>query len=402
MNGGTGGSGTAGSGGSTSTIDPALSAPLFDQDKVQRFDINLPQASIDALKQVPDVYVHGSVTYGDITLGDVGVRIKGEASLRPLDKKAALKLKLDEFVPKQTLLGMRRITLNNMVSDPTFMAERVTYQLFAAAKLPAPRCNHAVVYVNGELYGLYAHVESEDKTFLSRWFASNDGNLYEDAQVDFKPGNEQYFDLETNETRNDRTDLKALITAIDQASDQTYLTDLDASLDTAQFLRYTAAEGAVNQWDGYSYTYFEPNNFRIYNDPTTGKFSFVPWGMDESLKPHPYSAREFIPLFSVPIYEDKPDARDSGGLIFVRCLGSDSCRAQYADVLRDMISVYEKADLPSLAAKYYDQIKDHVYEDTRKEVTNEEFEAAYQALLTHLRARPNVMRDDMTAAGFTP
>jgi hypothetical protein len=402
---------TASAGSSGTVAGPDLSDELFAEDKLPRFDITIPPESIAALATAPAIYTHASLKYGDTTLSDVGIRIKGEASQRTLDQKAAFKLKLDEFVAKQTLLGLKRITLNNMVSDPTFMSERLSYHLFREAKLPAPRCNNALVYVNGEYYGVYANVESEDKTFLSRWFSSNDGNLYEDGQGDFKPGSEQSFDLETNETLNDRTDLTALINAINSAGDSTYLDDLSATLNTEHFLRYTALEGALNQWDGYSYTYFEPNNFRLYHDPASNKFVFLPWGLDLTLKPYPVPPddpdaamymREMIPLFEVPLYENGAGGRNSGGLIFVQCLERASCKQQYAQALREMIAVYDGAKLATLAAQFYAQIKAHVEADTRKELKYEEFEAAYQKLLDHLSKRSAAMRADMTAAGFTP
>jgi hypothetical protein len=43
-----------------------------------------------------------------------------------------------------------------------------------------------------------------------------------------------------------------------------------------------------------------------------------------------------------------------------------------------------------------------VLEEERKEVSNAEFENAYQALLQHLAMRSQAMRSDLTAAGFTP
>ena len=113
-----------------------------------------------------------------------------------------------------------------LVDDPAVARELAREPIAGhheLAGLPAPRCNSALVYVNGEFYGVYANVEAEDKTFLSRWFASNDGNLYEEGQVDFVPGAEVEFDLETNETANDRTDLMQLIAAVDSASDATFL-----------------------------------------------------------------------------------------------------------------------------------------------------------------------------------
>ena len=410
--GGRSGSGTAGNGAN----DP--SSALFDPEVLQRFDITLPAASVDALGQTPDVYTHGALTYGDTTLADVGVRIKGESSRRTLEQKAAFKLKLDEYVANQRLLGLNRITLNNMVSDATFMAECLAYTVYRAANLPAPRCNHALVYVNDELFGVYAHIESEDKTFLRRWFSSVDGNLYEDGMSDFVSGAESSFDLQTNETANNRSDLRALIGALDSARSSTYLADLDGILDVSHYLRYTAVEAAVNQWDGYSYTYYEPNNFRIYHDPSTGKFTFIPWGHDLSMKAfpmyddNPAPARSFIPLFTAPLYENKEGARDAGGRIFVGdrsgdpgratggCLGSTSCRSEYATAARDVITLYESLGLPALAASMYAQIREHVRAESRKEVSNAEFESAYQALLTHLEGRTQAMQNDLTEAGF--
>jgi len=400
-------------------IDASASAELFDQRSVVRFDITLPQASIDALAAAPDVYTPASLTYRDTTLPDVGVRIKGESSRRTLMQKAAFKIKTDEYVADQTLLGMKRITLNNMLSDDTYMAECLAYHVWRRARLPAPRCNHAVVYVNGTYYGVYAHVESEDKTFLRRWFASDDGNLYEDGMADFVSGAASSFDLQTNEMVNDRSDLIALISAIDSASSATYLQDLDAVLDTAHFLRFSALEAAVNQWDGYSYTYFEPNNFRIYHDPTTRKFTFLPWGHDLSMKAFKYveadrPAREYIPLFTRPLYENRSGARDSGGRIFVGdrvgpraaggCLDSAECRSAYAEAAREIIAVYEGADLRALAQQTYELIRPHIYEESssRREVSNADFEAAYQTLLGFIAGRAQAMREDLTEAGFTP
>jgi spore coat protein CotH len=376
------------------------SAELFDPDKLPRFDITLSQAAITSLTNAPGTYVHAGLRYGTTTLADVAVRIKGEASQRTITQKAAFKIKTDEFVGGQTLLGLKRVTLNNMAQDPTFLAERLAYHVYRAAGLPAPRCNSALVYVNDDFYGVYANVESEDKTFLHRYFSNATGNLYEDAQVDFEPGNEATFTLQTNETVNDRSDLQAFTAAIAAAKDESFLADMDATLDTAHFLKWTAVEGAVNQWDEYSYTYFEPNNFRLYHDPASGKFTFLPWGMDLAMKPFVDGSLAFIPLFQVPIYENKPGNREAGGLVFKRCLASPGCKSKYAQVLAQIADLYDAQKLDELAAQYYAQIKDHVYEDWRKEYSNQEFETAYQALLGTIRGRTAAMRSDLKAAGF--
>lgn len=393
--GGTGGN--AGSGGS-GTVD--TSAALFDQDSLPRFDITLSQEAIGSLTNSPSTYVHATLRYGDITLNDVAVRIKGESSLRTITQKAAFKIKLDEYVSGQNLLGLHRITLNNLSQDPTMMAERLAYHMFNAAKLPAPRCNHALVYVNDDFYGVYANIESEDKVFLRRFFTSASGNLYEDAEVDFIAGNEDKFDLQTNEAANDRSDLRAFVAAIAAASDENFLADMSATLDTTHFLKYSAIEGAIDQWDGYAYTYFDPNNFRIYHDPASGKLTFLPWGLDLTFKAFPDNTLTYIPLFKTPVYENKPGNHDAGGLIFKRCLASTSCKSSYAQVLESVAKLYDAEKLDELAAKYYAQIKPIVPMDWRKEYSDQDFENAYQTLLTHIRGRSAAIRGDLQAAGF--
>jgi len=341
--------------------------------------------------------VRGALRYGTEKVADIGVRIKGEGSLRTLAEKAAFKLKFDEFVAKQTFHGLRRMTFNNMVEDPTFVAERLAYHFFRELGLPAPRCNHAVLSVNGEPFGLYANVEAEDKTFLRRWFESDAGNLYEEGQVDFEPGNEQKFDLETNEERNDRSDLTALISSLASAEPTTFLEEVGAQLDMAHFLKFTAAEAAVNQWDMYAYTVFYPNNFRIYREPLAQKFVMLPWGMDMSMKPYRDSGRLHILPLRLSHQYDMPMRPITAGRIFRDCLESAPCRAAYIQVVLSTADRYESAGLEALAKKYFAQAEPHILEDLRQEYTSAEIRAGFDSLLQVVRERPGSLR-----AGVAP
>lgn len=390
---GNGAGGASGGLGGMPSID--TSGELYDPEQVPRFDIDLPPESVQALGMAPDVYVRGTLRYAGETLADIGVRIKGEASQRTLDEKAAFKLKFDEFVSKQSFHGLRRMTFNNMVEDPTYLAERLAFHFFREAGLPAPRCNHALVYVNGTLFGLYANLETEDKTFLRRWFTSDAGNLYEEGQVDFEPGNETTFDLETNEEKNDRSDLTALIAALGSAKPESFLADVGTQLDTQHFLAFTAAEAAVNQWDMYAYTVFYPNNFRIYRDPTAQKFVMLPWGMDMSMKPYRDSGRPHILALELSRQYDNQGAPITSGRIFRQCLESPGCRSAYIKVVEDTATLYENAQLEPLAKKYYEQIKAHIAADPRTEYTAKQSQDGYESLLKTIRERPAALRESV-------
>jgi hypothetical protein len=394
-------------GGNAPLRDP--SAELYDPERLPEFHIELSEEAVATLSLVSgsddprqDTYVKANFRYGEETLGDIGLRIKGEGSFQQLDAKPAWKLKFDEFVPDQSFRGLKRMTLNNLFEDPSFIAERLAYDVYRAASVPAPRCNNALVYVNGEFYGVYANVEAEDKPFLRRWFDDDGGNLYEEGQSDFVPGAEATFDLETNEARNDRTDLVGLIEAIDSATAATFLDDVGAHLDIENYLKFTAIEAAVNQWDMYSYTVFWVNNLRLYRDPTAGKFHFIPWGHDLSMKPYRDSGKPYVHLFDLSRQYDAPNGQVSAGLLFRRCLESAPCIAAYRQAVEDVIVVYEALDLEARAAAYYEQIKPFVYDDERKRVccgsellSDQEFDVAVASVTQTIRGRVAALRRDL-------
>jgi hypothetical protein len=107
-------------------------------------DLQLPPASVEALEDVPDEYVEGTFAVAESggtpeTVGTfsappltVGVRLKGSGSFQGLDGKAAFKVKFAEFVKGQKFLGLKSLTLNSMVQDPSMLREVLSYETFRA------------------------------------------------------------------------------------------------------------------------------------------------------------------------------------------------------------------------------------------------------------------------------
>jgi spore coat protein CotH len=216
------------------------------------------------------------------------------------------------------------------------------------------------------------------------------------------PGAETAFNLETNETANDRSDLRALIAEVQAATDPASFLDDLAHLDTAQFLKFTAAEAAVNQWDMYAYTVYYMNNLRIYDDPSTNKFVFFPWGMDMSMKPFRDTRKPYIKLFDLARQYDRDGAPVTAGVLFRSCLKSPNCKAEYEKAVQEIIRVYDSLGMEARANTYYAQIKDRVLEDRRKNqccesepLTAQQFEAGFQSVLTTIRGRVAALRADL-------
>lgn len=271
---------------------------------LHQIDITLPAADWDALRRQtksrhvvfagadcrshpvdsPYTWFLGEVVIDGERLTSVGVRKKGhlgsQATLRP-----SLKLDFDRAVSGRRFDGLDRIALNNNKQDPSLARTCASYQLFAAAGIPAPRCTHARVTVDGEDLGVYTLLEELDHDFLARHFADPSGNLYEGTAADFRPEFIGGFERENNASDPSRADLDGVLAALTQfASDDVGLVAaLEARVDLPAFYRFWAAEVLVWHRDGYA---GNANNFFLYADPGAGgRLRFLPWGTDATLSP---------------------------------------------------------------------------------------------------------------------
>jgi hypothetical protein len=287
-----------------STAFPPTVEPddLFDADHVMDVNIRLQPAHWDALRlqartmaglfgaaeclaaprPSPYTYFAADVRIDGRRMANVGVRKKGllgsVSSTRP-----ALKIKFDAYVPGQRLDGMSLMTLNNAIQDPSLVRQCLAHLLFARAGVPAPRCSFARVHVNGDDLGVYAHVESVNKAFLARHFTDDGGNLYEGALSDFRPDWVATFERDTNASDPDRSDLDAVVAAL-ETDDAHLMAAIEAVVDVPEFLDFWAMEVLTGHWDGYA---ANRNNFYVYRDPASGRFAFIPWGIDAAFRADP-------------------------------------------------------------------------------------------------------------------
>jgi hypothetical protein len=142
---------------------------------------------------------------------------------------------------------------------------------------PASRCTLARVTVNGELQGVYTLLEEVDDHFLARRFRDPSGNTYEGSLSDFRADLVDSYSKETNKKDPDRSDLSAVMEALNQP-DETLAGALEPLIDLDAFYRYWAAETLVWHRDGYS---GNVNNHYLHaNRDKGGRFVFIPWGID--------------------------------------------------------------------------------------------------------------------------
>lgn len=248
-------------------------------------------------------------------------------------QKVAFKIDLDRVEPRKWH-GLQKIVLNNLVQDPTFLHEWLTYEAYRVAGIPAPRVSYARLHVNDVYFGFYALIEAVDGPFLDTWWADGSGHLLEAAYgPDFDPGEEVLFEYDQGPDEVAGRAHVAEVANLLAASpwdEATYAT-LRGLVDMDQVLRNMAVEAATWNWDGYT----TENNSYWYEDPTTGLWQLVPHGVDQTW------------------VDGWPNAYDvnSRPVLYDFCLRVPSCTAMYEQQLLEVADALEARALePELDA----------------------------------------------------
>lgn len=337
-------------------------AVMYDPSTVYAIELDLPQASVEELEEHPtDEYVQGFLTLAPtagtpgtegsplIDNKEVGIRLKGNVggSFRDLDTgKAAFKIKCN-FVSGQKCLGLKKMTLNNMVQDPSMVHETLAYAAFRAAGVPASRTGYAYVRVNGEDFGLYLNLETYDDVFLKREFGAFDDSvqhLYEgELGDDVASGGAEDFEVdEGDEGPGEIGDLEALVEAANGAGDQPWSQRVSATASLAEMARMWAVEKYIDHWDGYSghaeAGQERPNNYYLYSE-LSGRFQMLPWGADQT----------WIPTIGVGTPGREVTFDGSGGILFNKCVEDEACLRTYWEALRQATDTIAALEPDALA-----------------------------------------------------
>ena len=255
------------------------------------------------LDEEDPIFVPGEVFYNGKEWYRVGVRFKGNSSLKTSWEsgilKLSFKLDFDEFeddypqIDNQRFYGFKKLSLKNNFNDKSMLREKVATDVFRNAGLVSSHAAFYTVYVdhgNGpEYFGLYTLVEEVDDTVLDEQFSDDDGNLYKpdgDA-ASFAAGtyNESEYVKKTNEDESDFSDVESLLSILHDDTRTTdpvaWRTNLDAVLDTDVFLKYLAVNTVIQNWDTYGRM---THNYFLYNNPDTSKLTWIPWDHNEALE----------------------------------------------------------------------------------------------------------------------
>jgi len=338
--------------------DPA--ATLYNPLVVNQIDFTMPATTIAGLTS-PNVnsdaegpYLPASMTatvngkvYGPLA---VGVHLKGAwGSWRDINGKSGFKVKIN-FVDKNArFFGVSKLTLNNMVQDPSFLHETMAYRIFRAVGIASPRTGFANVSVNGTNYGLHLNLETLDTNLLSR-FKVSPKHIYKAGVpyfADLAAGQEAGFVIDYGKA-DDISDLEALIEANSADPQVDWFAKVSQVADLKEMTLDWATELFTGHWDGYVHN---RNNYYLVSD-STGRFIMLPWGTDQTF----YGGVDYF---------------SNEGLLFTNCLASKPCLLLYQQALAKVVHTANALNMVPMTRSVADAISAAAMADDRKEFGNE-------------------------------
>ena len=229
-------------------------------------------------------WIEATVTIDGITFEQVGLRLKGNSSLRgvsadddPVDLPWLIRL--DKFVDGQDLDGLTDLVVRSNNTE-TALNEAVALELLELAGLASQDAIATAFSVNGSDATLRLAIENPDDAWMAEWF-DEDGALYKAESTgdysyrgDDPDAYDEVFDQEAGEDNADLAPLTEFLEFINDADDATFAAELDEYLDVDAFATYLAMQDLIDNFDDID---GPGNNSYLYWDADSGRFTVVPW-----------------------------------------------------------------------------------------------------------------------------
>jgi hypothetical protein len=240
----------------------------------------------------------------------------------------------------------------------------------------APRCTYANVYINGELWGLYALVEQVNDAFLEQHFYNKTGNLFKgDPTGDLKwygsnaTSYQSKYELKNNELLNDWTDLINFIDKLNNATPQNLEQELDAVFNANEYVKSWATHIIFANLDSYAGS---GHNYFVYHDQLQNVFRWINWDVNEAFGNFTMGMTltqiEQLSMFYVP--------NPSGNRpLHSKLLANTNYKQKLVNEFCHLMNNAFSIDLlePKIDS-LVNVIRPHVYNDTKKFYTNQNFE----------------------------
>jgi len=378
---------------------------IFENDDIISFHITVNHEDWLKMWDRPFAYVKCTIRFGDEVYEDIGLRFKGNSSSSVRGLKKSYKFKFDEFDKKQRFYGFKKLNFSNGFRDPSLLREKLAYDLFREAGVPASRATFAKLYLtidghyDDEYIGLYTLVEQVDKVFLNDRFSDTSGNLFKYEGMfgfvykgDTKEAYEKEYEAKLSKKQRDYSVLIRFIKLLNDGFDtgfdtlrtqptasalnpappeESFPEEIEKAFNVENFLSWLAVNTLLSSLDSYAGS---GHNYYFYYNKNAGKFEFIPWDLNEAFGNHHRMANA-QDMVELDIYE--PYAKPK--VLLERILRVPKFKEIYIEKIKALLdgpfqqsAMYQKIDA------LYEKIEKDVRLDMWKDFTTEDFERSIE------------------------
>src|SRR5262249_7223137 len=229
-----------------------VSDRVLGYDLIPRFDLEITDDNIASLRANPGTWVQANLVFQGRSYGPVGVNLKGHASFLPIDSKPGFRINVNEFAKGARFFGLKEFLLNNLSMDPSMVRERLSYWIARqVGGVPASRCNHSWVTMNGQPLGLYVTVEEPRNQLMAYYFPDSSGGVFTINYADFAS---QYLgSFQYDGGSSDTTLIDEATTALATQPADAAIAAVAPFVNLHEFARFWALCVLIGHWGGWPY-----------------------------------------------------------------------------------------------------------------------------------------------------
>ncbi|WP_061963028.1 CotH kinase family protein [Demequina aurantiaca] len=269
---------------------------VWDSTQMHTITVDYNESDYDALissymESSEKVWISATVTIDGETFENVGLKLKGNSSLRGLteDEDATVSaahpedlpwiIRLDKYLDDQSMDGATEFVVRGNSSE-TSLNEAVALDLLADTGLAAEEAIAVSFAANGSDSSLRLVIENPNDAWMERelgdgylWKAESPGTW---DYIDDNPDSyNEAFDQEGGEDNYEP--LIDFLQFVNESDDETFGTDLDQWLDVDAFATYLAFQNVVNNFDDID---GPGNNSYLYWDTDDSQMTVVNWDLN--------------------------------------------------------------------------------------------------------------------------
>jgi hypothetical protein len=378
-----------------SQINPSNADEVFRDDVIPRIDITIDEALFKKLNQNKDSDIEYPISFSfnnsfiNENIDNVVIKLKGSYSR--LSEKKSYQISINKPVKGRKFYGMKDINLVANAHDPLMIRPRLAWYIAREIGITSLNTNYVNLYVNNNYQGVYIIIEQIDDIFIKKWFNNNSGNLYKcrsvsslqyisDYQEDYKTlswgiiGVIRKYDLKTNTTRDDYSDLVRFIKTLNDSVSTNFRDSIAKYFNVQSYLKSLAFEIFIGHWDDYVNW---GNNYMLYNNPATKQFEYITFDTDLTFGSHFRKDYAFCNIY-------KPSDQLKDRPLTYKLLAVKEFRDMYSFYHRQFISKFPKDSIRAIADLLRNKIKADLLNDTYylKSFTIQDFEKNMDSLVT--------------------